>query len=98
MATAENQDLYDIYERADVSDYTLARPSEGLHIGTPLDTKVTCTVLELAQFARRVKAEAVAKALEGETVTIDGKTRVLVPEDRLREYKAWGRETPIAVR
>ncbi|MGW3305897.1 hypothetical protein ACWDG9_04830 [Streptomyces sp. NPDC001073] len=95
MATAENQDLYDIYERADVSDYTLDRPSKGLHFGTPLNTKVTCTVMELAQFARRVKAEAVAKALKGETVTIDGKTRVLVPEAVLQSFGAEGHFPPV---
>ncbi|MEU6449609.1 hypothetical protein [Streptomyces sp. NPDC046979] len=87
MATAENQDLFDIYQRADVSPYELNRPSEvgRLSFQTPLDSKITCTVMELAKFAERVKAEAVAKALEGETVTIDGKTQILVPESSLQE-------------
>ncbi|MET9848882.1 hypothetical protein [Streptomyces ossamyceticus] len=57
MATAENQDLYDIYKRAgDTLD--------------PYDAKVTCTVAELVEFAERIRL-ATLKDVETKSGPID---------------------------
>lgn len=61
MATAENQNLYDVYRAANVHPFELTHPSAFKRRDdhpTPLYSKVTCTLLELAQFAERVKDES----------------------------------------
>ncbi|WP_328981759.1 hypothetical protein OG258_19895 [Streptomyces mirabilis] len=67
MATVENHDLYEYVESARLSEHDLKYPDDAalLRVGKiPLDSKVTCTLLELARFAKRVRDEAKAEALE----------------------------------
>ncbi|BAC73235.1 hypothetical protein AQJ43_23700 [Streptomyces avermitilis] len=65
MATVENQNLYEFLQSARVSEIELKYPDEVKRISrTPLDSKVTCTLLELARFAKRVRDEAKAESLD----------------------------------
>nr|WTB31159.1 hypothetical protein OG781_18200 [Streptomyces sp. NBC_00830] len=66
MATVENQDLYEYLKLADVADFELDHLNEFDHLRhsgqPPLDSKATCTLLELALFAKRVREESKFKA------------------------------------